>query len=53
MLKFVVVGPGTEEFSLEVHHGGFFIGQGENRAYIDEKIDGLISVKEILSPLFG
>ena len=39
MLKFVVVGPGTEEFSLEVHHGGFFIGQGENRAYIDEKID--------------
>jgi len=53
MLKFLMVGPVSEEFSLEVHHGGFFIGQGENRAYIDEKIDGLISVKEILSPLFG
>ena len=39
MLKFLMVGPVSEEFSLEVHHGGFFVGQGENRAYIDEKID--------------
>jgi hypothetical protein len=26
-------------FSLEVHHNGFFVGVGENRAFIDEKID--------------
>jgi len=34
-----MVGPVSEEFSLEVHHGGFFVGKGENRVYIDEKID--------------
>ncbi|KAK3136906.1 hypothetical protein QOZ80_5BG0444770 [Eleusine coracana subsp. coracana] len=32
---------GTENdvFSVEIHHGGFFVGHGENRAYIDEKVD--------------
>jgi hypothetical protein len=30
---------GIEEFSLEVHHGGFFVGFGELRSYVDEKID--------------
>jgi hypothetical protein len=33
------VGPGSDYFTLEVHHGGIFIGSGENRTYIDEKVD--------------
>jgi len=33
-----VVGDDDEEFIVELHHGGMFVGQGQNRAYIDEKI---------------
>ncbi|XP_066351395.1 uncharacterized protein [Miscanthus floridulus] len=32
-------GLGSNQFSLEVHHGGFFVGVRENCAYLDEKID--------------
>lgn len=32
-------GTGREEFSLEVHHGDFFVGLGHLRSYVDEKID--------------
>ncbi|CAO2149445.1 unnamed protein product [Urochloa humidicola] len=33
-----VYGAGSDEFTVELHHGGFFVGQGSNRAYVDEKI---------------
>jgi hypothetical protein len=23
---------------IEVHHGGFFVGKGSNRAYVEEKV---------------
>ena len=26
------------KFSVEVHHGGFFVGKGVNLTYLDEKI---------------
>ncbi|CAN6237377.1 unnamed protein product [Urochloa humidicola] len=34
-----IYGHASDEFSLEVHHGGFFIGHGLNRGYIDGKIE--------------
>lgn len=30
---------GREEFSVQVHHGGFFLGFGYLRSYVDGKID--------------
>lgn len=27
-----------EEFSIEMHHGGFFMGNGVNRAYVDGRV---------------
>jgi hypothetical protein len=27
------------KFSVEIHHGGIFCGRGENRSYIDGKMD--------------
>lgn len=33
-----MLGPG-DLFSVEVHHGGLFVGYGENRSYIDEKVN--------------
>jgi hypothetical protein len=33
-----VAGDDDEEFTVELHHGGFFVGQGQNRAYVDEKL---------------
>ncbi|KAL6650443.1 hypothetical protein ACP70R_009368 [Stipagrostis hirtigluma subsp. patula] len=27
-----------EEFSVEIHHGGFFCGQGQNRIYVDDNV---------------
>ena len=53
MLKFLMVGPVSEEFSLEVHHGGFFIGKGRIEHTLMRRLTGLISVTEILGPLFG
>ncbi|TVU17997.1 hypothetical protein EJB05_34062, partial [Eragrostis curvula] len=32
-------GMSNDLFSVEIHHGGLFVGQGVNRAYIDEKVD--------------
>ncbi|KAJ1283408.1 hypothetical protein BS78_03G126100 [Paspalum vaginatum] len=34
-----VYGVGSEEFTVEMHHGGFFVGQGSNRAYVDGKVN--------------
>ncbi|CAN6304667.1 unnamed protein product [Urochloa humidicola] len=31
-------GSGTDEFTVEVHHGGFFVGQGHLRSYVDGKV---------------
>lgn len=36
---FCNVGSDDEEFSVEIHHGGMFVGQGQNQAYIDEKVN--------------
>lgn len=35
----VTVGPNSEEFTVEIHHGGFFVGVGQLRTYLDEKVD--------------
>jgi len=29
---------GSEEFSVEVHHGGFFVGHGHLRSYVNGKV---------------
>ncbi|CAO2144664.1 unnamed protein product [Urochloa humidicola] len=31
-------GDNTDEFTIEVHHGGFFLGSGHLRTYVDEKV---------------
>lgn len=33
------VGDDSDQFTVEVHHGGFFVGQGSNRSYIDGKVN--------------
>uniref|UniRef100_K3ZLZ1 Uncharacterized protein n=1 Tax=Setaria italica TaxID=4555 RepID=K3ZLZ1_SETIT len=33
-----VYGDDSDEFTVELHHGGFFVGQGLNRAYLDQKV---------------
>ena len=33
------VGNSGDQFNIEVHHGGFFVGYGDMRSYVDEKID--------------
>lgn len=33
------VGPGKQDFTLEIHHGGFFVGFGELRSYLGEKVN--------------
>ena len=49
MVKFRVdlhwLGPDEEEFSVEVHHGGFFCGTGVDRVYLDGKVDWFDHVK--------
>jgi len=35
----VVLGPESTEFSVEVHHGGFFCGIGVNQTYMDGQIE--------------
>lgn len=39
MFCLVNVGTNSDQFIIEVHHGGFFVGQGLNRAYVDEKVN--------------
>ncbi|CAN6332771.1 unnamed protein product [Urochloa humidicola] len=34
-----VYGADTDNFTVEVHHGGFFVGHAGNRAYIDGKVN--------------
>ena len=49
MVKFRVdlhwLGPDEEEFSVEVHHGGFFCGTGVDRVYLHVKVDWFDHVK--------
>jgi hypothetical protein len=33
------VGDSRDEFTIKLHHGGFFVGYGELRSYVDGKID--------------
>lgn len=33
------VGSGGDEFSIELHHGGFFVGFGHLRSYVGERIN--------------
>jgi hypothetical protein len=33
------VGDSSDEFTIKLHHGGFFVGYGELRSYVDGKID--------------
>ncbi len=36
---FCIAGHEEEEFTIELHHGGFFCGVGSSRIYLDEKVD--------------
>ncbi|CAD6217990.1 unnamed protein product [Miscanthus lutarioriparius] len=38
-------GPDDDEFSVEVHHGGFFCGAGSSRVYLDGKVDWFDHIK--------
>jgi len=29
----------VDQFSVEVHHGGFFVGSGNLKTYVDGKVD--------------
>ncbi|CAO1948698.1 unnamed protein product [Urochloa humidicola] len=33
-----VYGADSSDFTVEVHHGGFFCGLGKNRAYLNERV---------------
>jgi hypothetical protein len=35
---FVTKGNDDENFTIEMHHDGFVVGHGSNRAYVDEKV---------------
>ncbi|WVZ96118.1 hypothetical protein U9M48_041794 [Paspalum notatum var. saurae] len=48
-----VYGPGVTSLSIEVHHGGFFCGQGANRAYLNEKVVWFDDVKPEYLTLLG
>jgi hypothetical protein len=39
---------GSEMFSVEVHHGGFFVGHGHLRSYVNGKLVGLIMLIQTL-----
>ncbi|CAN6291912.1 unnamed protein product [Urochloa humidicola] len=32
-------GESNEEFTVEIHHGGFFVGFGQLRSYVDGKVN--------------
>jgi hypothetical protein len=38
MAKLCNVGVSGEEFTIEVHHGGCFLGSGHTKSYVDEKV---------------
>ena len=37
-MGFSSIGTDDEEFSVEMHHGGCFVSQGLNKAYLDERV---------------
>lgn len=50
---FVTVGNDDEEFTIEMHHGGFFVGHGHLRAYVDGKVSFFYHVEvDTWSPLW-
>uniref|UniRef100_A0A0E0QMY0 Uncharacterized protein n=1 Tax=Oryza rufipogon TaxID=4529 RepID=A0A0E0QMY0_ORYRU len=34
----------SKQFTIEVHHGGFFCGMGVNRSYVDGKLADLVAM---------
>ncbi|CAN6251078.1 unnamed protein product [Urochloa humidicola] len=34
-----IYGTSDEEFSVEIHHGGFFCGHGQNMTYVDDNVE--------------
>lgn len=47
----VHVGEISDQFTAEIHHGGFFVGHGSNQLYIDEKVNFIDHVEvETWSP---
>jgi hypothetical protein len=50
---FLVVGAGSTDFTVEVHHGGFFCGLSQNRAYLNEKVDYFDDCKAELWSFMG
>lgn len=50
---FVNVGTVGDVFTLDVHHGGFFVGYGNLRSYVNEKIDWFDGIEtDTWSPLW-
>ncbi|CAN6321157.1 unnamed protein product [Urochloa humidicola] len=46
-------GTGKEEFTVEIHHGGFFVGYGHLKSYVGEKVDWFDLVEtDTWSPLW-
>lgn len=35
----LAVDEGGQEFTVEVHHGGFLVGHGSLKTYLDERVD--------------
>ena len=38
LYNFCIVDNNDDEFSIEIHPGGLFVGSGNLRSYVDEKI---------------
>jgi hypothetical protein len=52
-LGFSFVGTDDEEFSVEMHHGGCFVAQGSNKAYVNGRVSWFDHVEVAKwSPLF-
>ena len=34
----LIAGPRESKFSVQFHHGGYFVGEGVNRAYVDGRV---------------
>lgn len=53
MLLCFTVGVSLDEFSIEVHHGGFFVGNGHLRSYVNEKVNWFDHIEiDTWSPLW-
>jgi hypothetical protein len=47
------IGGCREEFTIEIHHGGFFVGSGHLKSYIDDMVSWFDHVEaDTFSPLW-